>query len=774
MKRYAVGATAVAFAVLSWGSGLRAAQPQGGSSATGAAVAQQKAVIDQYCVTCHNQKTKTAGLALDTLDLTKLSEHAETWERAIMKLRGHLMPPPNAKQPPSAATQSLISWLETSLDQASASNPNPGSISLHRLNRAEYAASIKEIFDIDVDGAALLPADDISDGFDNIANVLKVSPSFLDQYISAARAVTIQALGTPMQEEAQRVTLRGGSNDRDPYVPGGIPLGLTGTFVEHDFPADGEYEIRGNGIITLDGVRITPNSRIAVKAGVHKVGTAAAARGMTESDAMLESFSPGGGGAGGGGGRGGGGGAGGGIQVIGPYSPTTEVLDVSNRRRIFICRPANESQETACATEILKNIARRAYRRPVSDADVAAPLSFFKSGRATYGNFESGIQYGLMAILSSPKFLYRFEPAPATAGPGSTYKVSNLELASRLSFFLWSQVPDETLLDLATKGRLSDPAVLEQQVRRMLADPRSRSLVTNFAFQWLRVRDLDKSDPDTILFPGFDAGLKNAFRKEMELFVGSVFIEDRNVTDLMNANYTFVNERLAAHYGIPDIRGTQFRRVSLTDPNRWGLLGKGSILVVTSYPNRTSSVLRGAFILETITGTPPAAPPPGVEAFKETKEGERPKTVRAIMQAHRENPSCNSCHGILDPLGFAMESFDATGEWRTKDRWAGAAIDSSGVLADGTAVKGPDDLRKALMKQPDQFVQNFTQKLMTYGLGRSVEYYDMPSVRKIVRDSAKDNYRFSSIVLGIVKSPNFQTQRVPEASKTTDKVATVQ
>ena len=775
MKRYVVGATAVAFAVLSWGSGLRAAQSQGSSTATSgaSAIAQQKALIDQYCVTCHNQRTKTAGLALDTLDLTKLPGDAEIWEKAIMKLRGHLMPPPNAKQPQPAATQALISWLETSLDQAAASNPNPGSISLHRLNRAEYAASIKEIFDIDVDGAALLPADDISDGFDNIANVLKVSPSFLDQYITAARAVTIQALGTPMLEEAQRVTLRGGSNDRDPYVAGGIPLGLTGTFVEHTFPADGEYEIRGNGIITLDGVRIAPNSRIAVKAGVHKVGTATAQRGMTESDTMLQAFSPGGGG-GGGGGRGGGGGAGGGIQVIGPYFPTTEVPDVSNRQRIFICRPANESQETACATEILKNIARRAYRRPVNDGDVATPLSFFKTGRATYGNFESGIQYGLMAILSSPKFLYRAEPAPAAATPGSTYKISNLELASRLSFFLWSQVPDETLLDLAVKGRLSDPAVLEQQVRRMLADPRAKSLVTNFAFQWLRVRDLDKIDPDAILFPNFDAGLKNAIRKEMELFVGSVFTEDRNVMDLMNGNYTFVNERLAAHYGIPDVRGTQFRRVTLTDPNRWGLLGKGSVLLVTSYPNRTSSVLRGAYILETITGTPPAAPPPGVEAFKETKEGEKPKTVRAIMQAHRENPSCNSCHGILDPLGFAMESFDAVGEWRTKDRWAGAAIDSSSVLADGTAVQGPDDLRKALAKRPDQFVQTLTQKLMMYGLGRSVEYYDMPTVRKIVRDAAKDNYKFSSIVLGIVKSPNFQTQRVPEASKTTDRVATVQ
>ena len=390
-----------------------------------------------------------------------------------------------------------------------------------------------------------------------------------------------------------------------------------------------------------------------------------------ESDTMLESFTPGGGG-GGGGGRGGGGRRWR-LQVIGPYNPTSEVLDVSNRRRIFVCRPANESQELACATDIFKNMARRAFRRPVTDEDIAGALAFFKTGRATYDNFESGIQYGITAILASPKFLYRAEPTPRTATAGTNYKISNLELASRLSFFLWSSIPDETLMDLAVKGRLSDPAVLEQQVRRMLADPRSKSLVTNFAFQWLRVRDLDKIDPDAILFPNFDNGLKTAFRKEMELFVGSVFNEDRNVMDLMNANYTFVNERLAAHYGIPDIRGAQFRKVTLADPNRWGLLGKGSVLLVTSYPNRTSTVLRGAYILETITGTPPAAPPPGAEAFKETKEGEKPKTVRAIMQAHRENPTCNACHGILDPLGFAMESFDTVGEFRTKDRWAGAA-----------------------------------------------------------------------------------------------------
>jgi hypothetical protein len=488
---------------------------------------------------------------------------------------------------------------------------------------------------------------------------------------------------------------------------------------------------------------------------------------------MLQAFTPGGGG--GAGGRGGRGGGGSGIEIIGPFSPMAAVPDTSSRRRIFVCYPASEAQEMPCAAEILRNLARRAFRRPVTDADVVDPLKFFADGRKTFGDFESGIRIGITAIIASPRFLYRIEPPPAGVAPGRNYKLSDLELASRLSFFLWSSVPDETLLELAVKKRLGDPVVLEQQVKRMLADPRSSSLVSNFVFQWLRVRELDKIDPDAVLFPNFDAGLKTAFRREMELFSESIFREDRSVMDFMNADYTFVNDRLAAHYGIPDIRGAYFRRVKLADPNRWGLLGKGSILLVTSYPNRTSSVMRGAFILENITGTPPAAPPPGVEAFKENKDGEKPKSVRDIMVAHRESPTCNSCHALLDPPGFALEKFDATGEWRTKDRWAGTMIDSSDILVDGSVVKGPEDLRKALTKRPDQFVQTITRKLMTFGLGRSVEYYDMPAVRRIVRDSAKENYRFSSIVLGIVKSAAFQMQRAPENEKASnEKVAKAQ
>ena len=405
-------------------------------------------------------------------------------------------------------------------------------------------------------------------------------------------------------------------------------------------------------------------------------------------------------------------------------------------------------------------MARRAFRRPVTEKDIEAPIKFFKDGRAT-GNFESGIQLGLMSILASPKFLYRAEIAPANIAPGSTYKLPDLDLASRLSFFLWSQIPDDKLIDLSVSRKLSDPVTLEQQVRRMLADPRSKSIVTNFAFQWLKVRETDKIEPDAVIFPNFDQGLRQAFRREIEMFLDSIVREDRSVLDLLSANYTFVNERLAAHYGIPDIRGNLFRRVTLSDPNRWGLLGKGSILMVTSYPNRTAPVLRGAFILENLMGTPPAAPPPDVEGFKENKEGEKARTVREIMEQHRSKPSCNGCHGVMDPLGFALENYDAIGAWRAKDRFAGTVTDASGKLAEGTPVNSPSDLRKALIKHPEQFVQAMTERLMTYALGRTVEYYDMPTIRKIVRDSAKDNYRFSSIVMGIVRSAPFQMRKAP-------------
>jgi mono/diheme cytochrome c family protein len=761
--------------VLAWTAGVltlclcglstRAAEPQQQRpQAAPSPTAQYRALLDQYCVGCHNQRAKVGGLTLDTIDLADAANHGEIWEKAIRKLRGGLMPPPGSRQPDRTTVNSFIGWLETTMDQAAAKTPNPGSVTLHRLNRAEYANSIRELFGIDVDASALLPTDDVSDGFDNIADVLKVSPSFLDQYISAARVVTLQAMGQPPTSSAPPRVLLRGTLEGNPFIEGGLPLGTQPVMLtEYLFPADGEYEFRinGAGIVTVDGGKVATTGRVAVKGGTHKVGLANPTRSYIESENALQTFVPGqGGGAGGFGGRGGGGGIpAGAVQIAGPFTPAGTVMDSANRRRIFICKPASDAEELPCATKILSNIAQLAFRRPVTDRDLAAPLAFFKDGRST-GNFETGIQTGLMAILASPKFLYRAEPAPANAAPGSIHKITDLELASRLSFFLWSQGPDKTLLGLAVQKKLSDPVILEQQVKRMLADARSKALITNFAFQWLKIRDLDKIDPDAVLFPEFDQNLRQAFRREIEMFVESIIRENRSVMDFVSADYTFVNERLAAHYGIPDVRGTLFRRVTLADPNRFGLLGKGAVLTVTSYANRTAPVIRGAWILENIMGTPPAAPPPDVEGFKENKEGEKPKTVREIMEQHRSKPSCNGCHGVMDPLGFALENFDAVGAWRSKDRWAGNVIDASGKLVDGTPVSNPSDLRKALEGRPDQFVETITEKLMTYALGRTVEYYDMPAVRKIVRDAAREDRRFASIVMGIVKSAPFQMSKL--------------
>ncbi len=736
--------------------------------------ASQRALLDKYCVTCHNQRLKTANLMFDKMDLAHPAGDAQVWERAVRKLRGGMMPPPGMPRPAAADVNQFVSWLEVSLDQAAAANPNPGNITLHRLNRAEYTNAIRDLLATDVDASALLPADDISNGFDNIANVLKVSPSFLDQYIGAARAVTKQAIGEPPPTTAVRMTLRGGTTD------GTVPLGTRGTIYEQLFPFDGEYEFgaaggggrgggrggRGGGgggfagapgndsapesrtVVTLDGIRVSTTGRVAVKAGVHKVSVSTPMGAPVESEATLQSFIPGQGGAGGGG-RGGGAAAT--FTIMGPYNPTGAAIESPSRQKIFVCHPANEGEELSCATKIFSNLARRAYRRPVTDKDLTAPVAFFKEGRSI-GNFEAGVQSGMLAILASPKFLYRAEPPPTNLKPGATYHVNDLELASRLSFFLWSSIPDEQLLSLAEQGKLKDPKVFEQQVRRMLASPLSKSLVTNFAFEWLRVREIAALDPDMIVYPTFDANLRNAFRREMEMFLDSIFREDHSALDLLTADYTFANERLATHYGIPDVRGDQFRRITLPDSKRWGLLGKGAILMVTAYPNRTSPVLRGAYILENITGTPPSPPPPNVEAFKENKDGEKAKTVREIMEQHRANPSCNACHGVMDPLGFSLENFDTIGAWRAKDRFAGTMIDASGQLVDGTKVSGPDDLRKALLSRPEQFVQTMTEKLLMYALGRGLEPYDLPTVRKIVRDSAKDNYRFSSIVIGIVNS----------------------
>ena len=799
--RYVFVAVACLLAVVSSGSRNLAAvppAPQGGAQAS----TPYKALVDQYCVTCHNQRSKTANVMFDTMDLSDLTKDAKIWERAVRKLRGGMMPPPGARQPERAAIEAFASWLEDTLDHAAATNPNPGFVPVHRLNRAEYANAVEEILAVRVDPSALLPADDISAGFDNIANVLKVSPSFLDQYISAARFVATQAIGEKAPK-ALTTNLRAPAGiDQSVHIEG-LPLGTRGGLLtEHLFPADGEYRFTITGlpvggygggleyehtlIITIDGQRVFTgkvggeedrkavdqqqargvaainarfqNIPITVKAGPHKVGVTFVARTFAESDNVLKSFTPGGGvsrivrisG----------------VDVVGQFSPAG-IHETPSRSRVFVCRPsntANANEELSCATQILSNVARRAFRRPVTERDLAAPLAFYRAARNT-ADFDAGIKEGLTSILASPKFLYRTEEIPRNLTAGSNYAISDLELASRLSFFLWSRIPDDELLNVASQGKLKDPATLEKQIRRMLADSKSKaSLVNNFAFQWLNVRGIDGIEPDEFIFPTFDANLRNAFRREMELFIESIVREDRSALDLLTANYTFLNERLALHYGIRDVRGDQFRRVTLTDENRWGLLGKGSLLLVTSYANRTAPVIRGAYILENIMGTPPSPPPPDVEGFPENKEGAKQLTVREIMQMHRAKPSCNACHGVMDPLGFALENFDAVGTWRTKDIDAGTPIDAAGQLVDGTPVTGPIDLRKALMKRPEQFVETLTEKLMTYGLGRGLEYYDMPAVRKIVRDAARDNYRFSSIVMGIVQSAPFRMKRVQETA----------
>ena len=753
-------------------AGTLSAAPQPSVKSTPGTPNPNQALINRYCTTCHNQKLRTAKLALDVLDLTHPEKDALIWERAIRKLRGGMMPPPGMPRPPLEAVNTLATYLEDSLDRAAAANPNPGSVRIHRLNRAEYANAIHDLFGMDVDAAALLPTDDLSAGFDNIADVLKVSPSFLDQYIMAARAVVRQAIGKPLTNKETKTTLR----ELDPNVP--LPPGARGgVAAEYVAPYEGDYELRVMGapaaVFTVDGAAVVTTGRTHLKPGPHTIIAANAGHSLAESEGELFGFIPGAAGTGyastglvPGGALFVNGGAQNAVRrapttvtIDGPYNPTGEPMDTVSRTRIFVCRAPDPKEEPACASRILSNLARKAFRRPVTSQDIAPLTQFYSEGRKT-GTFEGGIENALVAMLSSTKFLYRVEAPPAGANPGSVYRLNDTELASRLSFFLWSSIPDDELLAAAEQGKLHDPQVLDHEVKRMLADPRAKTLTTNFAFEWLKVRDMDAMEPDPYVYPSFDRPLRAALKKEMELFLDSIFREDHSVVDLLNANYTFVNERLAAHYDIPNVRGDQFRRITLTDPARFGLMGKGAVMMVTAYPNRTSPVLRGSYILENILGTPPSPPPPNVPPFKENKEGEKAKTVRAILEEHRANPTCNACHGVMDPLGFALENFDTIGSYRTMDRFTRTKIDTGGKLVDGTILNGPDDLRAALLKRHDQFVQTLTEKLMTYALGRGVEYYDMPQVRKIVKDAARDNYRFSSIVKGIVMAPEFRSSAV--------------
>ena len=752
-------------------------------------------MLGKYCSKCHNTEDWAGGIAFETLSPEDIPQDAQTWEKAMRKLRGGLMPPAGNPQPDRKAVEGFVDWVEGTIDHAALPHVEPGRVALHRLNRKEYANAVRDLLDVELDARELLPRDDSHDGFDNIASALQVSPSFLEQYLAAARKVAKQALGDAQSRPVGTTYTAGGSGNQF-FRAAGLPLGTRGGIVvEHEFPADGEYvinianmaqaiwvynlEFENQVVVTLDRRRIyetsvggeadmkaidqrqdpavdainqrLKNIHFTAAAGPHQIGVTFRQRSYAESENWLGSNVPGGGqehvlrvSS---------------FEVRGPLS-VTGVSETPSRRRIFSCHPATASEEPACAREIVQRLAEQAFRHPIGAADVADLMRFYEGGRQE-GGFESGIRQAITAILADPEFLYRSERAPEQVAAGQVFRVSAVDLASRLSFFLWSSLPDEELLRAAEQGQLHQPETLRREVRRMLRDPRAEALASNFAFQWLNMAKLAEIQPDPAIFPNLNGDMRSDFREELRLFIDATFRDDHSVLDLLRGDYTYLNERLALHYGVPGIKGSQFRRVQLTDPNRLGLLGKGAVLMVTSYPNRTAPVLRGQFILERLMGTPPAEPPPNVGNLKENPEGKRPQTMREQMLAHRRSPSCNGCHGLMDPLGFALESFDAVGEYRTKDRFAGAPIDASGQLPDGTALNGPDDLRSALLRRPDQFVQTLTEKLMTYALGRSLVYTDMPAVRAIVHSSAAEDYRFESVVMGIVTSAAFQTERAP-------------
>ena len=827
-KRWLVGLAGCLAVSSTFAGSLGAGGPQQQpTSSLPPSVSPQRAIIDKYCVGCHNDRARTAGLALDTVDLQRAGENAEVLEKVVRKLRGRMMPPPGRPRPDEAAYDSVVSSLETSLDRSAIALPNPGRTdTFRRLNRTEYQNAIRDLLALEVDVSSLLPKDDASHGFDNVG-VGEFSPTLLERYLAAAQKVSRLAVGSPMPSPASYIVVLPADLTQEDHFDG-LPFGTRGgTVVHHTFPLNGTYEIqirlardRNENVegltephqmdLTLDGSRlqlftVTPSRinqtaqyysddvvdrdlkiRVSVQAGPHELGVTFPRKTFalpeTERQPYQAHFNmdrhpriqP----------------AVYSVSITGPFDPggaapaSAEATarprrssddqangggDTPSRRRIFVCRPtslagelrrvsASASEEARCARTIVSTLARRAYRRAVTDADLQVPLEFYRDARAEEG-FEAGIEMALRAILTSTNFLFRIERDPRNVAPNTAYHVSDVELASRLSLFLWSSIPDDELMGLAIGGKLKQPLVLEQQVRRMLADPRAQALVTNFAGQWLYLRNLAAVNPDPRMFPDFDDNLRQAFRRETELFFESIVQEDRNVLDLLRANYTFVNERLARHYGIPNVYGSRFRRVMLgKDSVRGGLLGQGSILTVTSYANRTSPVLRGKWILENIVGTPPPPPPPNVPPLKDNNTGGKALSMRERMAQHRVNPACSGCHQLMDPAGLSMENFDAIGRWRTRTE-AGTPVDSSGGLPGGATFEGAAGLRGALLSRPDLFVTTVTEKLLTYALGRGVEYYDAPAVRAIARDARSNDYRFSSLVLGIVKSGPFQMRR---------------
>jgi len=752
--------------------------------------AAQRATVNQFCVPCHNARLKTANLLLDEVDLTKLGEHPDLGEKVVRKLRAGLMPPTNNRRPDAATMESLIRGMEATLDRAAVPHlPPPG---LHRLNRTEYTNAIRDLLNLQVDATKFLPGDDSTRGFDNIAGALTMSPALMEAYLSAAGKISRLAIGDV--SAPSQVVFDVPPDTAQNYHVEGLPFGTRGgMLIPYVFPADGDYSFKVKGVtgyfqrvlgsikgeqleITIDGERVklfdwdkeiqntTGNGRssprIPVKAGLHQVGVTFLATNDIPGSELNRPFQrtmntpgsipgflfyP----------------HVGQVWIEGPYG-AKGAADTSSRRKIFVCRPSPTITEDACARRIVSTLARHAFRRPVTAADTNALMKFYQEGRNENGTFDDGIEAALQRILADVEFVYRGEREPAGLAAGKAYRVNDLALASRLSFFLWSSIPDDELIDVAVQGRLRTPAVFEKQVRRMLADSKSAALISNFTGQWLNVRGLKTVEPVVNIFPDFDDNLRNAFQREAELFFDAVVHEDRSVLDLLTANYTFVNERLAKHYGIPSVYGSQYRRITLPPELdvRRGLLGKGALLTVTSSAAHTSPVARGKWFQATFLGVEPPQPPPGVDtSLKEktntdTTGNVKVPTMRDIMDRHHSNPVCASCHKIFEPIGLAFENFDATGAWRTFDE--GNPIDATAVMIDGTKVDGVVGLRDMLVRYSDQFVRVVTEKLLTYALGRGVEDGDMPTVRAIVRGAQPTDYRFSSIVLGIVDSDAFQ------------------
>jgi mono/diheme cytochrome c family protein len=801
MRRYAM-AVAIIVSAAAYLDAAHTSSAQVPAAAPAQTPTSPRAVVDRYCVTCHNARLKRGDLVLEGLDIEHLESNAATWEKVVKKVQAGVMPPAGSPRPAKDVYQGFLTSLEQSLDRAATTAPNPGRPAVHRLNRAEYTNAVRDLLALDIDGGALLPADNSGYGFDNVADVLTVSPGLLERYILAAKKISRLAIGDPKVGTAVAtydipyMTLL-----QDDRVSEDLPFGSRGVSVRHYFPTDGNYEIKlrlqrnslniGNEIrglevqnqidVRLDGVRLkvftiggrkySPGTytatediadsdlklRVAAKAGSRTIAIAlnkddwyVEGVGMSRLPPASDGYASGrktetsygridlgidr-------------------IEVTGPFDATVPT-ESDSRHRIFVCHPAKRSDEDACAKTILSGVARRAYRRQIAPADVDALLAFYKEGRANAGTFDDGIEKGLVRILTDPEFLFRVERDPAGAKGGAPYRISDFELASRLSFFLWSSIPDDPLLDVAASGTLSDPKVFEAQVGRMLADRRARALLNNFFGQWLLVRNMATVRPDPKAFPDFDENLRLAFEQETRLFLESQLRDDRPVTEILTANYTFVNERLAQHYGIANVYGTHFRRVTLPDGERAGLLSQGSVLTVTSYADRTSVVLRGKFILESILGTPPPPPPPVVPPLENTKvEG----SLRQRMEQHRSNPICANCHAQIDPMGFALENFDGIGKWRTTD--GNVAIDASGALPDGTKFNGPAAFRQALMQHQDAFMNTLTEKLLTYALGRGMESYDMPTVRSIIGRAAAGGNTWSALILNVTKSLPFQMRR---------------